>query len=225
MKRTFRSYLAIWPISLAIFNLAAFLTPHDYNGNFFVGYIFISLAFLGQLFCAHLTFKSENLQRLFYKLPLTSIAVTGTLVMLLLGILTMAIPGFPVWLGIILCFAVLGFTAMAVIGTGEASIAVEQIDQKVKADTLFIKMLTADAESLMAQASAAQQPATKKVWETLRYSDPMSNPALASAEAQINIKFEQFREAVIAKDEKAVKLAEELLFLIEDRNKKCKILK
>ena len=225
MKRTFRSYLAIWFLALAIFNLTAFLIPHTYDSNFFVGYIFITLAFLGQLLCAHITFKAENLQHLFYKIPLTSVSISGTIVMLVSGTLTMAVPGFPDWLGIILCFAVLGFTAMGVIGAGEADKAVEQIDQKIKADTFFIQMLSADAEGLMTQASPDLQPAAKKVWEALRYSDPMSKPALTAAEAQINLKFAEFRTAVLAENEKAMALSQELLFLIEDRNRKCKILK
>ncbi len=225
MKKTFHSYMAVWAIGLAIFNLTAFLVPHHYNGNFFAGYIFITLAFIGQLFCAHLTFRSDNPQKLFYNIPLTTIGIGGTLMMILFGALTMAIPKFPVWLGIILCFAVLGFTAIAVISTNEAVQQVDRIDQTIKADTIFIKMLAADAESLMAQASPAQQPMAKKVWEALRYSDPVSNPMLSSAEAQINVKFSEFRNAVTSGDEQAKKLAEELLFLIEDRNRKCKILK
>lgn len=225
MKKTFHSYMAVWAIGLAIFNLSAFLIPHYYNRNFFVGYIFITLAFIGQLFCAHLTFKANDPQKLFYNIPLTSIGIGGTLVMVLFGILTMSIPKFPTWLGIILCFAVLGFSAIAVISTNEAVQVVEQIDQTTKADTLFITMLTADAESLMTQASPARQSAAKKVWEALRYSDPVSNPMLSSAETQINLKFSEFRTAIRADEERASDLAEELLFLIRDRNQKCKILK
>lgn len=225
MKKTFHSYMAVWAIGLAIFNLTAFIIPHHYNGSFFAGYIFITLAFIGQLFCAHLTFKAEDPQKLFYNIPLTTIGIGGTMAMILFGVLAMAIPKFPVWLGIILCFAVLGFTAIAVISTNEAAQQVERIDQTIKANTAFIKMLAADAEGLMAQAAPAQQATAKKVWEALRYSDPVSNPLLTSAEAQINVKFSEFRNAITAGEEQATKLAEELLFLIEDRNRKCKIFK
>ena len=66
----------------------------------------------------------------------------------------------------------------------------------------------------------------KKVYEAIRYSDPMSNPALSDLEVQIFDKFNEFSSAVKSDHaEKAKTAAGELMTLIQNRNKKCKLLK
>mgnify|MGYP006354641373 CR=1 FL=1 len=94
-------------------------------------------------------------------------------------------------------------------------------------NTLFIKALITDAEGLIVKAKSEKGKAEcKKVYEVLRYSDPMSNDALASVEGQLTVKFAELSEAV--KDdnsEKATAIAKEVITLIGDRNKKCKLLK
>ena len=78
MKKTFNYYSICWLISLAVFNVIAFVTPNEiagiskFTGAFWVGYIFITLAFIGQLGCAYNAFKAENLKKLFYNIPLIS---------------------------------------------------------------------------------------------------------------------------------------------------------
>ena len=66
----------------------------------------------------------------------------------------------------------------------------------------------------------------KKVYEAIRYSDPMSNPALSDLEAQIFNKFNEFSSTVKSENMETTKtVAGELLTLIQNRNKKCKLLK
>ena len=93
--------------------------------------------------------------------------------------------------------------------------------------SFFIKSLTVDAESLIARAKSETLKAEcKKVYEAVRYSDPMSNGALASIENDITIKFSKLSEAVVSDDSEAVvTLADEIIILLGDRNKKCRLLK
>ncbi|MBQ9949706.1 MAG: hypothetical protein IJO93_03170 [Clostridia bacterium] len=92
---------------------------------------------------------------------------------------------------------------------------------------MFIKSLTVDAESLMSRAKSETIKAEcKKVYEAVRYSDPMSNGALVSIESDITIKFSKLSEAVISENSETVAtLADEIIILLGDRNKKCKLLK
>ena len=54
----------------------------------------------------------------------------------------------------------------------------------------------------------------------------MSDEALSSAEMSISLKFNEFSEAVKSgEDEKITTISKELVILVEDRNKKCKLLK
>ena len=226
MKKTFKSYIGVWTICLVLFNAISFIIPNEPKSNFWAGYIFITITFIGQLFCANIAFKSENAQKFFYNFPLISISFVGILIMLIVGGLTMAISAVPVWVGIILCLAVLAFTAIAIINASVASETVSNIDTKTKAQTLFIKILTADASNLMSKAQTKEaKEITKKIYEIIRYSDPVSNDALSAIESQITVRFKEFENAICENSEKATSLGEELIILIEDRNTKCKLLK
>lgn len=218
---------------LVIFNVVCFVTPSEaagmnkFGGAFWAGYAFITAAFVGQLICAFIAFKAENAEKLFYNLPLIRLSYIGLIVMMIAGVLTMAIPDLPNWVGIIVCLIVLAVTAIAVIKASAAAEAVQSVDNKVKAKTLFIRSLTIDAETLMKQTEDPElREECRKVFEAVRYSDPMSSDALASAESQITLKFAELSSAVSGKNAPAVKaVASELLVLIADRNKKCKLLK
>ena len=105
--------------------------------------------------------------------------------------------------------------------------AVSAVDDKIKTQTLFIKSLTVDAESLVTRAKGeAVKAECKKVYEAVRYSDPMSNSALDSLENEITIKFSKLSDAVSSDNSEVVtELADTLVILIGERNKKCKLLK
>ncbi len=226
MKKTFKSYIGVWTIGLVVFNVIAFITPNELKSNFWTGYVFITFAFLGQLFCTKIAFKSKNANMFFYNFPLISISFIGTLIMLVIGTLTMTISAVPIWVGIVFCLMVLAFTVIAIINASVISETVSNIDTKTKAQTLFIKALIADASILMSKAQTTEaKEITNKVYEKIRYSDPVSNDALSSIETQITIKFKEFESAINGNSQKAVLLGEELIVLIDDRNTKCKLLK
>ena len=66
----------------------------------------------------------------------------------------------------------------------------------------------------------------KKVYEAIRYSDPMSNAALEEINEQIQNQLSVFADAVKAEDfDLASSYSDELIILIDNRNKKCKLLK
>lgn len=233
MKKAFRTYAVIWAIVLAVFNVVCFVTPNEvagiskFGGAFWTGYIFITAAFIGQLICAFLAFRANCLTRLVYNIPMLQLSYTGLIVMLIAGGLTMAIPNLPGWVGIIVCVLVLAFTAIAVIKAKTASGVVERVDEKIKAQTNFIKLLTAEAEGLINQArSGAVRADCKRVYEAIRYSDPMSRDELAQIEAQIIAKMSELTAAVCADDDaKVSELAENMILLAGERNRKCKLLK
>ena len=232
MNRTFRSYSIIWAIMLAIFNVVSFVSVgliwfEKYSPSFWIGYIFITLAFVGQLVCSYYAFKETKIEKFFYNLSLFKISYTGLVLTLVFGGLCMIISPLPYYVGVILCTIVLGFNAIAVVMATVAIDAVEKVDQKIKTQTFFIKSLTVDADSLMARAKSESVKAEcKKVYEAVRYSDPMSNDALSSVESEITIRFAKLSDAVANDDaEKVAEIAGEVVLLVGERNKKCKLLK
>ena len=233
MKKSFKIYSLIWAICLAVFNVITFATPNEiggvskFSGSFWVGYIFITIAFLGQLTCAFVAFKAEKLKKFFYNIPLLSISYGGLVAMLIVGSIFMAIPVLPEWIAIIVCVIILAFNAIAIIKATAATDIVSGIDEKIKAQTFFIKSLSVDAQSLMTSAKSDELRAeAKKVYEAIRYSDPMANAALSDLDAQIEKQFNAFSDVVKADDaELAKETADELLEMVERRNQKCKLLK
>jgi hypothetical protein len=147
--------------------------------------------------------------------------------MLVFASIFMAIPFLPAWIAIVVCALILALNAISIVKASKAAELVEEVDQKVKVKTFFIKSLTVDADTLMARATTEEIKAEcKKVYEAVRYSDPMSNDALATVESEITVKFAKLTEAVASADAEQVKeLANEVVILIGDRNKKCKLLK
>lgn len=233
MKKGFKQYALAWAILFALFQIVCFATPGKIAGvskfslSFWVGYVFISLAFAGQLGCTFMAFRAENIQKLFYNIPLITISYSGLIAMLVCGSAVMALPVLPYWMGVIACALVLAFTAVAVVKASATADIVGGIDEKVRTQTAFIKMLTADAEILTTRTkSDTMRKECKKVYEVIRYADPMSHAALEEIESRIAAQFAAFSDAVKTDDLQVMQSAgEELILLVEERNGKCKALK
>lgn len=233
MKKSIGVYSIIWAICLAVFNVIVFITPNEiagvskFSGSFWVGYIFITIAFVGQLVCAFIALKAKNLKKLFYHIPLFSISYVGLIAMLIAGSIFMAIPVLPEWIGIIVCVIILAINIIAIISAKSAAEIVSGIDEKVRVQTFFVKELTIEAQGLMNSAKSDDLRAeTKKVYEAIRYSDPVSNAALVEINAQIKRQFNAFANAVASEDDELAKeAANALVEMVELRNQKCKLLK
>ena len=193
MKKNFKSYAIIWAVLLAVFNIVVFLARPvipgyvvSYDVRFWIAWVFIIASFAANLLCANKAFKAENLEKLFYKVPLITVSYTGLIAMLVLGGALMLIPNCPVWIAAVVCAVIAAFTAISVVKANWAGDAVNEVHEKVKTQTQFIKLLTVDAETLLGKAKTPDAKITaKKVYEALRYSDPMSSEALGEIEAEL----------------------------------------
>lgn len=234
MKRNFKFYFILWLILLAAFNAGIFLVRPVIPGyvlndgaGFWTAWAFIMAAFAGNLICAYFAFKTQNLKKLFYNLPLVTVSYAGLIVMAVLGGALMLIPGCPAWIAAVVCLIAAAVTAAAVVRADWAGKAADAVDEKAKAQTQLIKLLTVNAETLLAKAKTPdEKAAAKKVYEALRYSDPVSSEALSAEEAKIAAKIEELSAAVNNADEEtAGATADETVLLIKERNNKCRLLK
>lgn len=232
MKKNFKLYIICWAILFVIFNVIAFAVPclfpntTKYSGSFGIGYTFISLAFIGQLICSYFAIKTENAKKLFLNIPLLTISYTSLILVAIVSAIFMAVPILPTWIGAVICITVFGLSAISVIKAKIAADIVSEIDDKVKTKAMFIKSLTIESENLVLSAKSTQsRAAAQKVYEVVRYSDPMSNIGLADIESQIAYKFNSFSNAVENNSDGIYEAADEIIHLLNDRNKKCKLLK
>lgn len=225
MNKNQKYYIGVWSILFIVFQAVALISPgwiniEKYTSSFWVGYVFITISFVGQLLCAMLALKEQNLTKLFYNIPLIRISYSGLIVSFVFGGMCMLLSLLPYWIGALVAVAVLAVTALSLVKASAAASMVADIDEKIKQQTFFIKNLTVEAEMLIARAKTPESKAVcKKVYEALRYSDPMSSDALAEIERKIDAQFAAFSSTTSSET------AEELLLLIGERNRKCKLLK
>lgn len=232
MNKKQLTYTVAWLVLVAIFNIIVFVVPvadgyEKYLGAFWGAYVFAMLAFVGQLICSLVALKEDDKQKLFYNIPLIRISYSTLILAIIISSTCFLIPDFPNWIAVVACVIVLGFMIITVIKAKSGADVVANIDNKVKEQTLFIKMLRNDVELLASKTGVGEMTEhINKVVDVVRYSDPMTNNALSSVESQITLKFAELSKSVEEKNVDAVKaLVDEMLVLIEDRNKKCRILK
>ena len=230
MKTSFKIYALIWAIGFAIFNLVAFVPVVSIEGaeissSYVIATIFCDIMFFAQLGCGYFAFKPENKQKVFYNIPIVTTSLMSLLVTIIVAVVLALIPDVPNWLTALVLAIVTLISVVAILKSHFVAETISKIDDKVKAKTFFIKNLTVDAETLISKASNDEAKAeAKKVYEAIRYSDPMANDALSSLESEITNKFNAFENAVVS-GESLEETSKALLVLIEERNNKCKLLK
>ncbi len=233
MKKMFKFYLVAWAIMFVLFNIAVIALPKEFTilgvtyekfgGVSWVTLIVLELCFLLHLALTAVALRQKRLSGTFYRLPLIRLSYGCVIVTTIVAVVAM-LAFLPSWIPLALALLILAVYAFAILKAVVAAELVESVDEKTRAKTSFIRNLTVDADSLLARAkSEPVKAACKKVFEALRYSDPVSAYGLVDVEERIKAEFDALTDAVIADDPKAVSAsADELLTLIAERNKKSK---
>ncbi len=104
---------------------------------------------------------------------------------------------------------------------------IQEIKTKVDDKSRYIKLLRADTEMMVTKC---QNPVLKeqcrKFAEAVRYSDPMSNDILFELEKELALAVSDCDRAISEQNEdEAFALLNKANMLLQERNKKCKILK
>ena len=216
-------------IAIVVYNVVVFVIPFNRGGGFWSGYGFTMLAMLLAAAVGFYTLNREELKSKFYRMPLISVAWLYLIIQLIVGLIQMGLDFIPIpfQYGIALNTVLLGACLIGLITVEIGKGEIERIDEKIKGITFFIKSLHVDVECLVDKAAdQSVKKVLKDLAETIRYSDPMSNPQLATIENKINVKVAVLAETVEKIDNNASNaLCDELQQLFAERNRKCKILK
>ncbi|SCW43602.1 hypothetical protein SAMN02910456_01119 [Ruminococcaceae bacterium YRB3002] len=232
MSKVSKNYIAVWGVMLALFNLIVFISPgwggiEKYTGAFWIAYAITTMAFVLHLAFALIAFKDagNSKQKLFLNIPIIWISYVGLIITIIVGALCMLNSFLPTWAAGVTMGIVLAVFLLSVVKTKIAIEAVEDVGARVADKTAFIKSLRVDADSLVGKASSPTvRDMCTKVSEAIRYSDPVSNDMTAAVEKQITTKLAEFTDVVKAGDEEKVSsVGSELIDLVDERNKKCKL--
>ena len=234
MKKAFRIFLIAWAIMFVLFNAVVIALPKEttiagitytkLGGLSWITLILFELCFVGHLICTWIALKQNKLSGTFYRLPMIRLSYACIIVTTVIGCVMMAVPNLPSWIPLIVALIIMALYAVAVLKAAAAAEIVEQIDEKVKVQTAFIRDLTVDASTLMTRAkSEPVKNACKKVYEAVRISAPMTSDALADVESRIRTEFDAFTDAVLSDNADAANVSMgELMSLITERNRTCK---
>ncbi len=229
MKKARNTFLIIWAICFALYNVIVFVVPNENYGtdNFWIGYALITAALVGNLISSFIALNSKSNAKIFNNIPLITTSIVETVISSIAGAIFIAVPGIKSWAVVVVSAVILAVSAIVSLIAKSAADTVGDIDDKIKKQTSFIKGITLDAELLMSSATTPEiKDEIKKVYEAFRFSDPMSSDALNDVEGRIQNQFNLLQEVTITEDtDRVSQVAKDLLSLIDYRNKKCKISK
>jgi signal transduction histidine kinase len=225
-KNTIASLIAV-AVIITVFNVIAFAAPFTRGGTFWAGYIFLMIALLLTAGVGLYALGREGLKSKFYGVSLVHVAWAYLVAQIILGFVFMAIAVIPAWVAVIVGVVLLGGCVVGLIAVDLGKDEIERIDKKVREKVFYIKSLQADIEMIADKTDdAALKKTLKDLAETIKYSDPMSNDALAAIENNIEDKAAELRERVAAGNvDGATALCDELQQLFAERNRKAKLLK
>ena len=213
---------AVLGIAFVLFNVIAFAIPTVKTSTFWVAYVFTAVAFISQIAIWKFAFKgADTLKSKFLGIPLISVGITYLIIQLIAFAIFMALPLTASWIAIVVCALILGISGICLIGTETGREEINRVEEKVEKKVFYIKSLQVDIEMLAnSETDAETKAALTKLAEKIRYSDPMSNVALADLEDRIREKVTALRTA----DHK-LEIIAELDLLLAERDRKAKILK
>lgn len=185
-KKTSIMTALIYAIVFAIFNLLAFVIFENRNNVFWVSYAFMCIAFVVQIASIILAFKSPDTESVFMGIPLASLSVYYFFAAIFAGAVFMVFQVASIKLAVVIQVLILAAYAVVAILALMARDVVQSVNDDVKEKVEAIKTLNVDVDILIPQVSdPSVKKALKKLSETVKYSDPISNDAVADIEEQI----------------------------------------
>ncbi|WP_027438488.1 hypothetical protein [Lachnospira multipara] len=216
--------ILITAILFVTYNVVVFVIPSALSISFWVAYAFSVVSF-GLLFFLWMDFfkKGRKIISKFYRIPILYVSCCYAFIQIVVSIVFKFMKGAPTWTAILTCAILLAATLIGLISIDGATEYVETLDSKIKPKVNYIKTLQVESELLL--SSLKDENAKRAVGtliEKIKYSDPMSDSSLSNLEERIKDGVESLK----ATEEKDIENnIDSILLLIEERNKKCKLLK
>mgnify|MGYP006870428138 CR=1 FL=1 len=222
MKKNSTKGYIILGIIFALISVIAFVVPTMKTATFWIAYVFTAIAIVAQIVIwKNALGKEDTLKSKFLGLPVVHVGIVYLVVQIVAFAVFVAVPALPIWSAIVACAVILGFSVIFIIAgeTGREEIA--RVEAKVQKKMFFIKELQTDVELLIDREEDAEtKTALQQLAEKIRFSDPMSNNALAEIENKIAVKVSELNT-----ESDKMAIIHELDLLLTERNKKCKFLK
>ncbi len=184
----------IYLLLLGVLNLLTFLIFKKRNEVFWLSYAFVTLAFAVQIVSMLLAFKTADVETVFFGIPLVSFSVYYLSAEIVIGALFMIFQVAPLALALVVQALLLAAFLIIAIVSLMARDTVQQIGENVKENVFSLKSVLADVEAIRGSCADPDLKETiRKLSETIKYSDPMTNEAVAPIEETIREKISELR--------------------------------
>ena len=222
MKKNSTKGYVILGISFALVSIIAFAVPTAKTTTFWIAYVFTAAAFAAQIGIWKTALgKEKTLKSKFLGLPVVHIGIVYAIIQTVAFAVFLFVPMLPVWSAIVVCAIIAGISAVCMISADAGRNEIERVEAKVQNKVFYIRELQADIELLADnETNTDVKTALTQIAEKIRFSDPMSNEQLADLENKISTKVAELKTTSSKLD-----ITTELNSLLDERNRKCKILK
>ena len=222
MKKNSTKGYVILGILLVVVSVIAFSVPVQKTTAFWLAYAFTAIAILAQIVIWKAAFgREDTLKSKFLGLPVLHISVVYLIVQLATFAIYLFNPALPTWSAVVICVVLVGVFSVCMISADAGRSEIERVEDKVQEKTFCIRSLQADVELLAnAEPDTEVKAELLRLAENIRFSDPMSHERLADIEDRITEKIAELKPST----DKA-KIINELNSLLDERNRKIKILK
>lgn len=220
-KNSIKGYLVLG-ILFALVSIIAFAVPTSKTTTFWIAYVFTAATFAAQIGIWKTALgKEETLKSKFLGFPIVHIGIVYAVIQVIAFAVFMFVPTLPAWSAIVVCSIIAGVSAVCIISAGAGRNEIERVEANVQKKGFYIRELQADVELLADNETVADlKTALMQLAEKIRFSDPMSSEQLMDLENKISTKVAELKNA-----SNKLEIITELNSLLDERNKKCKILK
>ena len=223
MKKDTMRGIVVAVVALVIYNLITFVIPFEHTAAFWISYGFTLAAFAVVCASIYIAFiKNPDAKSRFYGFPIARIGVLYGCAQLIVSLVIMALAQWTPWWIPVLVYAI--GMGTAVIGLVAADAVVEEIqtqDVKLKKDISLMRSLQSKVSQMVTQSGSA---AIKALADEFRYSDPVSNDAVAEVEADLASAVDELQSAVVDGDTVvSEQLCHKVSAILAERNRICKL--
>ena len=224
-KDSIRSIL-VAAIILIAYHLVVFVAPFPFSDVFWISYGFTLVSFAVAAASIYIAFGKASAKSKFYGFPIAKIGVTYAAAQLVVGMVAMIIGAIiPGWIAVIVYSLALCAAALGLISTEAVRDGIEIQDKKLKEDTALMNDLRTKVNQMANQCDNSDAAkALRRFSEEIRFSDPVSNPALKEIEADLSAAVYQLQDAVVDGDSAVVcELCNKAILTLAERNRLCKL--
>lgn len=221
MKKNSTKGYVILGILFALISIIAFAVPTVKTATFWIAYVFTAAAFAAQIIIWRTALGKETLKSKFLGFPVVHIGIVYTVIQVIAFAVFMFVPTLPTWSAIVVCSIIAGISAVCMISADAGRNEIERVEAEVQKKVFYIRELQTVVELLTdVETDADTKAALDQLAEKIRFSDSMSSEQLANLENKISAKVLELKTAP-----NKVEIITELNSLLDERNKKYKILK